>query len=150
MRRLRVPELMIVSVWITRGPSRALNWTRRRQNGAVGERIEARDTSVEKSFSERARERRAEKAVNVQECLKSSLRITHITSRCGSLVSLMSPLHSACIPSHCICIIHDMNHPRIEEVPVRREALIVEKFIKRWQPHAWCKARNTSRIIMRC
>jgi len=67
--------------------------------------------SIEKSFPEWARERRAEKAVNVQECVKSLLRYySHYVARCGSLVSLMSPLYPAWISSHCITC--DMNHSR--------------------------------------
>jgi len=94
------------------GPSRALNRSQRRQDEAV-EKGSKRDTSIEKSFPGRARERRAEKAVNDQECVKSLLRYySHYVARCGSLVSLTSPLYPAWIPSHCIRIRCDMNHSR--------------------------------------
>lgn len=116
----------------------------------AGERIEARP--AEKPFPGRARERRAEKAVNAQECIKSSLRITHITSplSVARSVSLMGPLYPACIPSHCTSITRDMNHPKDRgSSRLSRSIDPPKRFIKRRRPNARCKARNNSRIIAR-
>jgi len=117
--------------------SRALvNWTQCRQDEAVEKGLK-RDASIEKSFPQQAQKRRAEKPVNVQECVKSSLRITHITA-CG--VARSYPWWAHSIPLAFRAIVSALRAIwiilELRKFLFCREELILKKFINRWWPYA--------------
>lgn len=129
--------------------SRALNWTQRRQDEAMEKGLK-RDANIEKFFPEQAQKRRAEKPVNVQECVKSSLRITHITACC---VARSYPWWAHSVPLAFRAIVSALRAIWIISGSRKflscREVLILKKFIKRWRSYAWSKSRNISSIT-RC
>lgn len=91
---------MIVSVRITLPRRSGLDLIQ-------AERVEKgskRDARANREISSRAGARKTDRESGRRwgMCMKSSLWITHITSR---LVFLMSPFYLACIPSHCIRIL---------------------------------------------
>lgn len=144
MRKLRIPELMIVSVWIIR-PRRLVPRLEPdlqrvgRAGKAMEKGSEARRASRE-IFRLRTgtRERRTEKAGDVQECVKSSLRIGHITSyRCGRHVSLDESVLPTCIPRSRIRRIYRISGCGIWFIPIARGSahlsiLIHGEIYERW------------------
>ena len=114
------------------------------------ERIEARREHREIFPATSAKETSRETGQRSRMCKVLITYYPHYGVRRGSFVSLMSPLHPACIPSHCICITRDMNHPRIEEVLVLSRRIDPQEIYKPMMTLRVCDANRKIFLLLRC